>query len=257
MLLTHTTGLRDDFATLANATYMGDPEVPLGEFTEAYVNPGGDFYSEDNWGARPGSDYEYCNVNYAVVGHVIESIRGEDFRAAIRTGILDPLGMTESGWLLSDVDPSSLASLYTYDGRNNSPLPQNGFAYYPASSLRTSVPELSRFLVATIRDGELDGERILSEELSQSMREPQRLDLNPNQAITWRYRQLGGERWLGHTGSTFGASAIIAYRPEEPVGMIVLTNSDAFIRGRLGLRGSQDALYAIFDRIAEESQLLR
>jgi CubicO group peptidase (beta-lactamase class C family) len=257
MLLTHTTGLRDDFATLSGVTYMSDPEVPLGEFCEAYVTPGGDYYVDANWGARPGASYEYCNVNYAIVGHIIESVRGEDFRTAIQTRILDPLGMVDSGWFLSDVDPAKLASLYTWDGRMNAPLPQNGFAYYPASSLRTSVPELSRFLRATIRDGELDGARILSEELSQSMREPQRLDLNPRQTITWRFRQIGGERWLGHTGSTFGASALIAYRPEEPIGMIVLTNSDAFVRGRLGLRGSQDALEAIFDRIAEESVVYR
>ncbi len=257
MLLTHTSGLFDDFVTLAEVTYTGDPTVSLGAFAEGYVTPGGEFYTDNNWATRPGSSYAYCNAGFGVVGHVIESVRGEDFRDAIQTRIFDPLGMTESGWFLSEVSLDTLASIYTWDGRTNTALPQNGFAYYPASSLRTSVPELSRFLTATIRDGELDGVRVLSAELAQAMREPQRLDINPNQTITWRFRQIGGERWLAHTGSTYGASAIIAYRPQEPIGMIVLTNSDAYVRGRLGVTGSQDALEAIHDRIAEESMLYR
>jgi len=257
MLVTHTTGLHDDFAIMSRVTTMGDPDVTLGDFAEGYVSPGGTYYESGNWGTRPSSRREYCNVNFAVVGHLVESIRGEDLRAVSQTYVFDPLGMTSSGWFLADVDAANLATPYTFDGRVNAPLPHNGFSYYPASSLRTNIPDLSRFLQATLRDGELDGTRVLSESLSQSMREVQRRDLNPNQMITWRFHQLGEVRWIAHTGSTFGASAIIAYLPDDGIGMIVMTNSDAYIRGRLGIRGSQDALEAIFERIADEALLFR
>jgi CubicO group peptidase (beta-lactamase class C family) len=257
MLLSHTTSLRDDFLLLAGVTYTTDPEVALGEFSEGYVTPDALYYSDGNWNGRPGGSYEYCNVNFAVAGHLVEAVRGEDFRAVTEARIFEPLGMTSTGWFLSDVVASDLATLYTYNGRDNNPLPHNGFAYYPASSLRTNIPDLSRFLQATLRDGELDGTRVLSEEVSRSMRAPQRLDLSPRQTITWRFRDIAGEEWLAHTGSTYGASAIIAYQPEDGVGLIVMTNSDAYVLGRLGIRGSQDALEAIIDRVAEESALFR
>jgi CubicO group peptidase (beta-lactamase class C family) len=256
MLVSHTTSLRDDFLILSGVTYTTDPEIGLGEFSEAYVTPDALYYGDSNWSGRPGGSYEYCNVNYAIVGHLIEAIRGEDFRAVTEARIFEPLGMTSTGWFLSDVAAEDLATLYTY-GRDNEPVPHSGFAYYPASSLRTNIPDLSRFLQATLRDGELEGTRVLSEDVSQSMRLPQRIDLSPRQTITWRFRDIAGEEWLAHTGATYGASAIIAYRPEDGVGLIVMTNSDAYVRGRLGIRGSQDALEAIIDRVAGESAVFR
>jgi CubicO group peptidase (beta-lactamase class C family) len=257
MLLTHTASLRDDFLLLADVTYMTDPEVGLAEFSEGYVTPDGLYYGDNNFSGRPGASYAYCNVNYALVGNLVEAIRGEDFRAATASRIFEPLGMTSSSWFLADAAAEHLATQYAYNGRTNSPLPHNGYGYYPASSLRTNIPDLSRFLQATLRDGELDGVRVLSEAVSQSMRTRQRLDLNPRQTITWRYRDIAGEEWLGHTGSTYGASAIIAYRPDEGVGLIVMTNSDAYIRGMFGITNSQDALEAIIDRVGEESALFR
>jgi len=257
MLMTHTSGLLDTFTTLSRVTSMSDPEVGLGEFSENYVTPGGAYFATSNWGERPGSDHEYCNVNFALVGHLVESVRGDDLRAVSAARIFGPLGMTSTGWFLEDVDAENLATLYTYNSRTNAAVPHSGFAYYPAASLRTNVPDISRFIQATLRDGELDGTRVLSAELSRSMREVQRRDLHGGQAITWRYRTIGDEEWLAHTGSTFGASAIVAYRPDDGVGMVVMTNSDAFVRARLGLPASRDALEEIFARIAAESVAFR
>ncbi|MBW2462712.1 MAG: beta-lactamase family protein [Deltaproteobacteria bacterium] len=253
MLMTHTSGLLDTFTTLSRATSMSDPSVGLGEFSENYVTPGGAYFATSNWGGRPGSDHEYCNANFALVGHLVESVRGEDLRTISAARIFGPLGMTSTGWFLEDVDAENLATLYTYNGRTNAVVPNSGFAYYPAASLRTNIPDISRFMQATLRDGELDGTRVLSADLSRSMRSVQRRDLHSGQAITWRYQIIGGEEWLAQTGSTFGASAIAAYRPDDGVGMVVMTNSDAFIRARLGLPASRDALEQIFARIATES----
>lgn len=257
MLLTHTSGLYDDFLLLGDATYQTDPPVTLGDFAREYVTPGGTFYADTNWSTEPGTHYDYCNANFALLGHLVEVLRGEDMRAVTQARVFDALGMAESGWFLSDVDPSLLVVPYSYNGRMNLPNPQSGYAFYPASSLRTSVTELGFFLEATLRDGELGGMRILEEATAQSMRERQIPDIYAAQAITWRYRTMDGETWLAHTGAGFGMSAIIAYQPDTGVGILVLTNSDGFVLARLGLTDAQDAIYAIIDRIANESRAYR
>ncbi len=254
MLLTHTAGLIDDFILLARVSTEGDPTVSMAEFAEGYVTPGGAYYQDDNWGYEPGTDYAYCNANFGVLGHLVEVVSDEDFRARTRTTILDPLGMTDTGWFLADVDVSMLAIPYSYGDRTGFVAqPFQGVSFYPASTLRTSASELGRFLAATIRAGELDGVRVLEESTSLSMREVQRPDLDPNQAITWSYNRRAGFDWLEHTGSAGGVSTVMAYRPDANVGFIVLSNSDAFVLQRAGLRDEADALRAIIDRIATET----
>lgn len=46
----------------------------------------------------PGSKYEYSNTNYVALGLVIERITGQSFAEVIKQRILQPLGMTHSGY---------------------------------------------------------------------------------------------------------------------------------------------------------------
>jgi CubicO group peptidase (beta-lactamase class C family) len=254
MLLTHTSGLVDDFLVLAEVSTTGDPEVSMAAFSEGYVTPGGAYFRDGNWGFEPGTDYDYCNANFGVLGHLVEVVADADFRDRTRATIFDPLGMPGTGWFLADVDVSMHALPYSYGPRTGFVAqPFQGVSFYPASTLRTSAAELGRFLAATIRAGELDGVRVVEEATSLAMREIQRPDLDPDQALTWYRGTIAGMSWLEHTGSAGGVSTIIAFRPDANVGFLVLSNSDAFVLQRAGLREPADALRQIIARIAMET----
>jgi CubicO group peptidase (beta-lactamase class C family) len=252
-VLTHTTGLVDDFGILVRATSMGDSEIPIRTFIEGYVTPGGEYYDDDNWGAEPGTEYSYCNAAFAFVGEVVDQTEAQDFREVSHTGLLEPLGMWSSTWTLAETDSAHLAVPYTWSRASGfAPLSHSGYAYYTASSFRTSVTDLGRFLRMLIRRGELDGNRVLSEKTVAAIETVQFPDVQDDQGITLEYDRVNGRSYIGHSGSTSGGSAQMLYRTDERVGFLMLTNSDAYVQARLGNPQGRDALTAILQRIERE-----
>jgi CubicO group peptidase (beta-lactamase class C family) len=254
MLLTHTSGLEDVFLTLARVTTSGsDPTETLAAFAEGYVTPGGAYYDSSNWGAEPGTRYSYCNAGFGVVGAVIQAAGGDDFRAQTESGIFQPLAMDGAGWFLRDVDLSRIAVPYAYNGRRFLDLPQHGFAFYPAASLRVSILGLSRFLIAIANGGELDGERVLTQESVDEILRYQIPDVDGRQALTFRDRDVNGHLYVGHSGETFGASTQMLLSRDRTHGIILITNSDAYVRSTLGRPAGADAMEAILSRLDEEA----
>lgn len=85
MLASHTSSLRDD------KIYSIPPEMSLQEFFKPtgkfYVN-GGHFAPK---GEEPGKFFKYCNLNYGVLGTVIEKVTGERFDLYQKKHILKQL----------------------------------------------------------------------------------------------------------------------------------------------------------------------
>jgi CubicO group peptidase (beta-lactamase class C family) len=249
MLATHTSGLSDDFLTLGSVTVEGDPTLSLADFGRGYVTPDGALYGRSNFGAEPGTRYDYCNAGFGLLGHVIEAASGEGFRTRTERRVFEPLGMTGSGWFLADLDPAHLAVPYTWNRRNIVPLPQQGFAYYPAGLLRTSIRDMARFALALLQGGELDGQRILDPESVDAMFGPQ-TDVRSRQGIAFHGDVLRRTRYVGHNGATYGGSAELLLRPEEGVAIILLSNGDGYVRAELGLPEGAQAMHDILEAVA-------
>lgn len=254
MLLTHTSGLDDTWGVLGRATTNGvDPTETLGGFAEGYVTPGGAYWDTTNWGSTPFTRRSYCNAAFGVVGDVIEHAGGASFREQTSAGIFDVLGMDGAGWFLEDVELARLATPYGYNGRRFNPLPQNGFAFYPASSLRVSVVGLATFLMAIGNGGALGGARILSDASVTELLRAQVPELDGGQALTFSDRSVNGHPYVGHSGATFGGSAQMLLSRDGDHGILLLTNSDAYVRDRLGLEEGGDAMEEILRRLDEEA----
>lgn len=257
MLLTHTSGLEDAWLRLGEVSTTGtDPTVSLAEFTEGYVVPGGAYYGESNWGAQPGTRRSYCNAAFGVIGAVLEAAGGASLREQTETAIFDVLDMDGAGWFLADLDLSRVATPYSWNGRRFSAYEQSGMAFYPAGSLRVSVTGLARFLLAIDGGGALDGARILSEE---SVAETLRIQfprISSGQALTWSARRVAGQLYIGHSGSTSGGSTQMLLSAEGSHGIILLTNSDAYLLARFGLVAGDEAMEAILERLDEEARAL-
>ena len=249
-LLTHSSGLVDDWLALGQTTYEGEPPLDLGEFARAYAQPGGEFYGDDHFGGAPGTDWEYCNAGFAIAGHLAELGWDEDFRALTRRQIFEPLGLEDTGWFYADVDPAKRATLYGYSARPPSYAASDpvNFAHYPAGGLRSSVRDLLRYARAWLAEGELDGRRFLEADTVRGMFLQQVPELNSRQALVLRYDVLGGRTYIGHSGAGIGGSANFLMDPGAHAALIVLTNSDAYVRARFGLTSGREALDAILER---------
>ncbi len=248
MLLAHTSGLFDDFLELADYTVNdADPTVTLDEFARAYVS------TPENWSAAPLTAHSYANAGFGILGALIEAAGGESLRAQSAARIFEPLALDEPGWFLSDVDRSRLADEVSFSSASGfRVLPHHGFAFYPASSLRISVTGLARFAIMLSQGGELDGVRVLATESVDELMRVQYPELDRRQRLCFRARTLGGRAHVGHSGSTFGASAQLLLR-DDGLGLVLLTNSDAYVRSRLGLDAGADALEAIMVRLEADA----
>ncbi len=245
MLMAHTSGLIDDFLDLDITE--GDPTETLDAFARSYSA------DATHWGDAPGTSRSYCNACIAVLARVIEQTSGTEFRALSETRLFAPLALDGAGWFFADVDAARLADSYSWSRvRGYSDLGQQGFPHYPAGMLMISLSGLERWTLGHIQNGMLEGIRFLAEASVAETRRAQFPSISGGQAMVWYYTNHAGLRWLSHSGSSFGASTQLLYRPEDGRMIIVLSNSDAYIRSRFGQPLGSDAIDRIIERMNSE-----
>ncbi len=264
-LLTHRSGLADGPAY--GASYAcGDPRMPLGEWVEAYLTPGGRHYQRDAnfhpW--APGERASYSNVAFGLLGYLVERMSGQSFPHYTKTHIFDPLGMTRTAWRLSEVDAATHAVPYAPAGDDPpseelrgyersgltageaerdpvsgayQPLCLYGFPNYPDGALRTSAGQLARFLLAYSNGGAHGGARVLDAATVRLMLRPQ-VAAAPDQGLCWRATRVNGQLRWGHNGSDPGTRTMMAFRPSDGVGAIVFVN-----RGGVDVTGIHERLF--------------
>lgn len=126
----------------------------------------------------PGTHYEYCNKNFAVLGRLIEVVSGKPYAQFIYDNITVPLGMTDStfwpnaeqlgrlvkGYGSLDHDPwFTPRDIFRFDPNGTPMVP------WPWGSLVSSAADLTRYCRMFLNGGILDGKRILSESAVRQM----------------------------------------------------------------------------------------
>ena len=63
--------------------------------------------------AEPGTQFVYSNHGFATLGQIVEEVSGVRFDRYLRQHIFEPLGMSDTSLLRSEVPRSRLATAYT------------------------------------------------------------------------------------------------------------------------------------------------
>jgi CubicO group peptidase (beta-lactamase class C family) len=231
MLLSHVSSLRDNWAVLMPLYVQGDSPIPLGEFLEDYLVPGGRYYDPiENFNIwPPAQGFDYCNVAVTLAGYLVEAITGTPFDQHCEEQIFQPLQMDETSWFLAGLDTNNLAMPYFWNGNSYVPYGFYGYPDYPDGQLRTSASQLARFLTAFMQYGALDTVRILDSATVALMTTIQYPELDPTQGLIWYYVSLGGRQLCGHNGGDAGVSTEMYYCPDENTAVVVLTNGEAWL----------------------------
>jgi CubicO group peptidase (beta-lactamase class C family) len=234
-LLTHTSSIRDRYTVWGtpyskhSLYFHGDSPIPLGSFLRSYYTPGAEEYDRlaNFYERRPGAAYAYSNLAVALAGYVAEAVSGVDFDDWCRHRILQPLGMTNSGFRLADISRTNLAMPYRLNQHTGAfkPYFQYGYPDYPDGALRTSAVQLASWLGAFMNDGKLRGVRVLERATVEEVRRNQlRGVVGWHQGLIWYGGDLHGYFRMGHTGGDYGVSTRMFFRPDRRVGVISLTN---------------------------------
>ncbi len=201
-LLTHTSSVRDGprYYIPAGDGQLRDFFDPASPFWDEGVH----FAGEHN--ERPGTFFVYSNLNFGLLGEVIERITGLRFDQYMRRQVIAPLGLSASfdpcviadeqraaafrkrppngdwnpqGAWYAQVDGGEPRCFYGMDMKDQGhaflthyAIGSNASIYSPQGGLRASANDLVAVLQMLMNGGELGEERLLSESAVQEMLAP-------------------------------------------------------------------------------------
>ncbi|HUT15158.1 MAG TPA: serine hydrolase domain-containing protein, partial [Anaerolineae bacterium] len=181
---------------------------------------------------EPGRWFSYSNLAFEVLGDLIAKVSGQSFADYVKEHILLPLGMKDSSILIRDVDPALLASGHV-QGDNGEVLVSEHYAYNrrhgPSSTLHSSVVDMSRWAIANMNRGELEGTRILDASSYELLWKPTltarvRGDNRVLIGLSWFLSSFHGQPTVEHGGGDIGYITNFVMVPDAGVAVIVLSN---------------------------------
>jgi CubicO group peptidase (beta-lactamase class C family) len=226
MLLSHTSSINDS----------------QGYFTLDAINPA----KNPDWRKcfsdyAPGTDYRYCNLNYNMIGSVIEKYSGERFDNYVKKHILSPLGLY-GGYNVDSLDANRFATLHEYNTSTKklSPSPlayaprrediRNyvmGYStpsFSPTGGMKISATDLAKYMSMHMNFGKYNGIRIMSKKSARLMQTKISEEEGYGMAIANREDVIPGKMMTGHTGSAYGLYSAMFFNPKEKFGIVVITN---------------------------------
>lgn len=227
-LLTHTGSIRDNDRFIDGAVTFGtDSPMSLASLARGYLSAEGRFYDarKNFYRSAPGTKAKYTNMGITLAGYLVEVISGKPFDAYCRDHIFRPLGMDRTTWRLAEADRSRLAVPYARKSTGFKAYDHYGEPNYPDGMLRTSVTELSKFLIAAMQGGTHDTSRILQPETVAAMLSRQ-TGVDKSQGLVWFKEKIGKRTVWGHDGSDDGASATVWFQAKQNQGVILLANGE-------------------------------
>ena len=210
--------------------------IPLDEWIAGNLQAEGRFYNGgDNFAEwNPGTTRSYSNLAFGLLGLIVERVSGQAFNEYCRDHLFLPLGMTHTGWFLSEIDTADHVRPYGYLTDDNLDdyaeylhlFPGAAFApdqlveaclysfpNYPDGLVRTSVRELSYFLTAILNGGRLHDRRILQAATVDKMLTLQLAD-NDRQGLCFYKNKISDTlRLWGHNGGRSGHRDLLGIRP--------------------------------------------
>lgn len=174
----------------------------------------------------PGEKFAYSNTAYEILGDVIAKVSGQSFEDYVQQHILRPLGMKSSTLLLREADPKLLTTPHINE--NGKPVVSKIFPYNrahaPSSTLYSNIEDMSRWAMANLNHGELDGARILKRETAEQMWQPVVNAFNIKEGISWFIGDVQGHRLVLHDGGDVGFRSRLILAPEDSVAVIAMSN---------------------------------
>jgi len=165
---------------------------------------------------------------FEVLGDEIAKVSGISFEDYVKRNILEPLGMKSSTLLVKQADPALLTSPHvqsaTYDVEVSKVFPYNRM-HSPSSTLYSSVLEMSRWAIANLNRGELDGKRILKPSTYELMWKPAGEQF-PQIGISWFLNKHREHAVVMHSGGDTGFVSNLVLIPERQIAVVMMSNYD-------------------------------
>lgn len=189
----------------------------------------------------PGEGYTYCNMNYNLLGAVIEKVSGERFDHYIRKHIMKPLHLRGS-FNSQNMDSNRFVPPYRYREKQDSLFlianvyqpgatkirkykrGYNTTIFSPPGGLIITPTELASYMVMHINQGRYKTVAVISPQSEQAMREVQTPKAHYALSLKHYDDIIPDEHLIGQTGGAHGIHTAMIFHPEKKYGFIVFCN---------------------------------
>ena len=162
---------------------------------------------------KPGEGHHYSDMNYMLLGFIIEKVTGKSLAENIRSRILEPLKMDNTYFEYYEPSRGKLKQVDTYLRKLNVTKKVNTSYEWAGGGLVSNTKELSRFIEAVFKN------KFFSEEMLDRM-----IDLSPaqefhkNSGMGIFFYDIMGRSFYGH-GGFYGS--IMLYSPEQQISLTI------------------------------------
>lgn len=215
-LLSNSAGVRD-FA----APFVSNDDEALAKMVRSW--------KDDVFFGNAGDIYSYSSAGFWLSGMVLEEIMGKPYADSMSEVLFKPLGMERTTLrpLLAMTYP--LANGHAIENGKPTIIRPffNNVAMWPAGSVFSNANDLSRWVIAFLNEGRLDGKQVLPASLPAQMATP-RIPVPGETDSHYAYGlttfKFKGVQFVGHGGFSRGYGSMIQMVPEKKFAVIVLTN---------------------------------
>lgn len=216
-----------------------------GYFSLDAINPA----KNPNWAKsysnyEPGKGYAYCNLNFNMIGAIIERVSGERFDQYVINHVLNPLKLY-GGYDVDRLDKTRFASIYEYKADSTKfVLSEGAYAsrakeisnyemgyttpvFSPTGGMKISATDLAKYMLMHSNYGKYKGKRIIAKKSAQQMQTAMSEEEGYGFAIETTSKIIPGKTMKGHTGVAYGLFSAMFFQPEEKFGIVVISNGCA------------------------------
>ena len=129
--------------------------------------------------------------------------------------------MNRTVWYFRDIDTNSMAMPYRFSGSQHLRFGHQSLPDVPAGTMKSSAPQLGRFLSTMLGWGMLDGTRVLD---SGTVAMMTTIQYPVGIGLVWWHEFIGQHEVWSHSGGWNGISTWIGFCRAENTGVVVLCN---------------------------------
>ena len=189
----------------------------------------------------PGSKFDYCNLNFNIIGAIIEKKSGERFDNYVKNHVLKPLGLY-GGYCVDSLDSTRFVKLYEYNSKTseftnataayaprrteikNYVMGYSTPIFSPTGGMKISATDLAKYMMMHMNYGQSNGVRLISKKHSKLMQTAITADEGYGLAIRSADNFIPNVKLKGHTGSAYGLYSTMFFNPKVKFGFVIITN---------------------------------
>jgi CubicO group peptidase (beta-lactamase class C family) len=189
----------------------------------------------------PGSAFEYSNMNYNLLGLIVEATSGESYAAYVQDHIFGPLDMRHSYTTRTEAVQNGLAVGHRYwfaypIAAPDLPHPSGSL---PAGYLISNTEDMAHYLIAQLNEGLYGSVQVLSPagiaEMHRPAAEYNMMGVSEQYGMGWFINERDQVRIVSHSGVVPDFFAYIAIVPGQKKGLVLLMNADHFLMSNFTL----------------------